>query len=130
MKECPNIDKNTLNVLKKMGVNYSPKNRAVIFYTVCIILRLFIAGLVYQFRYKKWLPYLFIIPCILVIYNISTNTYGRWWWSRPFHLLICILLFIVSIMVITGDISGKYLSYLLYLDVLVGFIHSLFITRC
>jgi len=130
MKKCPNIDKDTLNVLKKLGLNSSPKNRAIIFYFICIILRLFIAGVAYQYKNKQWLPYVVMFISLIVIYRLSNHILGRWWWSRPFHLLIVVLLLIVSILTIYNKIDGKYISYLLYLDVFGGFIHSLFITRC
>ena len=53
MKNCPNIDKNTLNIIKKIGLDSSIKNRAILFYSICVIVRLLIAGLEYQFRNKK-----------------------------------------------------------------------------
>jgi len=130
MKNCPNIDKDTLNNIKKMGLVPNVKNRAILFYSLCIILRLFIAGLAYQFKDSYWLPYLVIIICVFTGYRISRNLNGNEWWSRKFHLIIVILLCIVSVLIILKKVNGKYISYLLYLDVFVGFTHSLFITRC
>tara|TARA_B110000495_G_C22858210_1_gene500424 strand:+ start:62 stop:454 length:393 start_codon:yes stop_codon:yes gene_type:complete len=130
MKNCPNIDINTLNIIKKIGLDSSVKNRAILFYSICVIVRLLIAGLAYQFRNKTWLPYLVMVISTIVIYRLYNNLYGRWWWSRPFHLLMMILLFIASILTIYKYIDGKYISYLLYLDLFGGFIHSLFIKRC
>ena len=129
-KKCPNIDKDTLNALKKMNINPTTENRRVLFYTLCVILRLFIAGLAYQFKDNTWLPYIVLIISIYTIYRLSNNLYGKWWWSRPFHLFICILLVIVSLLIIFKKINGKYISYLLYIDVIGGFTHSLFIKRC
>lgn len=130
MKNCPNIDKNTLNIIKKIGLDSSIKNRAILFYSICVIVRLLIAGLAYQFRNKTWLPYIVIVISTIVIYRLYNNLSGRWWWSRPFHLLMVILLFITSILTIYKYIDSKYISYLLYIDVFGGFIHSMFIKRC
>jgi hypothetical protein len=130
MKGCPNIDNDTLNALKKMGIKPTIENRKRIFYTLCIVLRLFLAGLVYQLKNNIWLPYIILCISIYTIYRLTNNLYGKWWWSRPFHLLISCLLAIVSILVILKKVDGKYISYLLYLDVFGGFTQSLFIKRC
>jgi hypothetical protein len=102
----------------------------ILFYTLCIVLRLFIAGLAYHFRDSYWLPYLVLIISLYTGYRISKNLNGNEWWSRKFHLIITILLSIVSVLIILKKVDGKYISYLLYLDVFVGFTHSLLITRC
>ena len=130
MRNCPNIDKDTLNAVKKMGIVPNVKNRMILFYTLCIVLRLFIAGLAYHFRDSYWLPYLVLVIGLYTAYRIYKNLNGNEWWSRKFHLIIVILLCIVSVLIILKKVNGKYISYLLYLDVFVGFSHSLFITRC
>ena len=73
MKNCPNIDKDTLNVIKKIGLDSTPKNRAIIFYSICIVVRLLIASVAYQYKDKKWLPYLILIPSAIVIYRLYNN---------------------------------------------------------
>ena len=127
---CPNIDKDTLNAIKKMGLVPTVKNRMILFYTLCIVLRVFIAGLAYHFRDSYWLPYLVLIVSLYIGYRTSKNLNGNEWWSRKFHLIITILLSIVSVLIILNKVDGKYISYLLYLVVFVGFTQSLLITRC
>jgi len=128
--KCPNIDKDTLNAVKKIGLVPNVKNRMILYYTLCIVLRLFIAGLAYHFRDSYWLPYLVLIVSLYIGYRISKNLNGNEWWSRKFHLIITILLSIVSVLIILNKVDGKYISYLLYLVVFVGFTQSLLITRC
>ena len=128
--KCPNSDKDTLNAVKKMGLVPTVKNRMILFYTLCIVLRVFIAGLAYHFRDSYWLPYLVIVISLYTGYRISKNLNGNEWWSRKFHLMITMLLTIVSVLIILNKVDGKYISYLLYLDVFVGFTQSLLITRC
>ncbi len=130
MKQCPNIDKDTMKRLQSLNIQPNVHNRVVIFYTICIILRLLLAGLSYQLRDQLWLPYLTMIISGFVIYRLHDQLYGQWWWSRPFHFMIMILLFIVSILIIYKKVDSKYISYLLYVDVIGGFIHSLLIERC
>tara|TARA_B110000495_G_C22474337_1_gene293735 strand:+ start:125 stop:520 length:396 start_codon:yes stop_codon:yes gene_type:complete len=128
--KCPNIDNDTLEALKNMGINPSVKNRIRIYYTICIVLRLFIAGLAYQFKDTLWLPYITLIISMFTSYRLYNNLEGKQWWSRSFHFYICILLTIISTLIIFGYIRGEYISYLLYLDVIGGFTQSLFINRC
>ena len=127
---CPNIDKDTLSGFKNIGVKMNIENRKILFYTLCVVLRLFIAGLVYQLKDKNWLPYIIILFSSLIIYRLHDKIDGNFWWSRKFHLFICFSLIIVSVLKINGYISGEYLSYLLYIDVGFGFLHSLTIKRC
>jgi hypothetical protein len=127
---CPNIDKQTLSALQTLKLSTTPQNRKIIFYFVCVVLRLFIAGVAYQYRDSVWLPYVIILVCLPTIYRLYTQLEGNFWWSRKFHCFICSLLVISSLFVISGKLSGKYLSYLLYIDVMGGFLHSLMINRC
>jgi 1,4-dihydroxy-2-naphthoate octaprenyltransferase len=127
---CPNIDKDTLSGLKKIGIKMNIENRKILFYTLCVVLRLFIAGLVYQLKDKHWLPYIIILFSLLIIYRLHDKIDGNFWWSRKFHMFICFLLIVVSVLKINGYVDGKYLSYLLYIDVGFGFLHSLTIKRC
>lgn len=130
MKKCPNIDKNSIKFLKNIGMNPTIENRKIVFLTICIFVRLIIAGLAYQYRNKKWLPYLIIILCSFVIYHLYKTLNLNYWWSKKFHILICLLLIIVSILIILKKLDSKYISYLLYIDVIGGFMHSLLIKRC
>ena len=130
MKKCPNIDKNSIKFLKNIGMNPTIENRKIVFLTICIFVRLIIAGLAYQYRNKKWLPYLIIILCGFIIYNLYKTLNLNNWWSKKFHILINILLINVSILIIFKKLDSKYISYLLYIDVIGGFIHSLLIKRC
>ena len=129
-KNCPNIDKYTLSGLKNIGVKMNIENRKILFYTLCVVLRLFIAGLVYQLKDKHWLPYIIISFSLLIIYRLHDKIDGNFWWSRKFHMFICFLLIVVSVLKINGYVNGKYLSYLLYIDVGFGFLHSLTVKRC
>jgi hypothetical protein len=127
---CPNIDKDTLSGLKNIGVKMNIENRKILFYTLCIVLRLFVAGLVYQLKDKHWLPYIITSFSLLIIYRLHDKIDGNFWWSRKFHMFICFSLIFVSVLKINGYIGGEYLSYLLYIDVGFGFLHSLTIKRC
>ena len=130
MSRCPNIDKDTLQALKQLQLPTDPSNRALLFYSLCIVARVFIAGVAYQYRDSYLLPYVTFALSFLIGYRLYTRLDGPFWWSRRFHFGICILLCLTSVLVYMKYIPGDYLSYLLYLDVTVGFLHSLVIERC
>ena len=101
--KCPNIDKDTLNILKKISINPTINNRILIFYCICIIVRLLLAKLAYTYKDKYWLPYLTIMINVFIIYRLKKNLYGNWWWSRPFHLVISILFSVDHIPIILSS---------------------------
>tara|TARA_B110000208_G_C11711877_1_gene409616 strand:- start:918 stop:1310 length:393 start_codon:yes stop_codon:yes gene_type:complete len=130
MNNCPNIDKDTFNALIKLGIKPTIENRVRVFYTICIFARLLLAGSMYYLKDNKWLPYIILLISSFIIFRLSKNLNGKFWWSRKFHLLICILLAINSLLIIKTNKYREYISYLLYIDVFGGLIHSIFQTRC
>ena len=122
--KCPNIDIDTFKFLKKLNIEPTIENRKRVYYTICIFIRLTLAGIIYYLRNKKYLPYIIILLCLLTIYRLFKNLNGKFWWSRKFHVLICLLLIINSILIIKKNKYQKYISYLFYLDVLIPLIYS------
>ena len=128
--KCPNIDDDTINALIKLGIKPTIENRIRIFYTICIIARLLLAGSVYYLKDQKLLPYITLLISSLTVLRLSKNINGRFWWSRKFHILIAILLIINSILIIKFNKYKEYISFLLYIDVFGGLIQSIFKSRC
>lgn len=120
-----NCNKYSGGIFKKKG--YTLEQRKILFYTICIFVRLLLAGIVYHFSEKKELQYLLLITSFASIITINNkiNEGGCVWWNRHFHLFISIVLFICSILAIKNKLKNKkYLSYLFYLDVLFGLTNS------
>ena len=105
---------------------FSLTERKHLFYLVCILFRLFLAGVVYNFSDNKYVQYGVLFFSLIGIYLNYSKVNECVWWNRKFHLLIAISLFIVSLLTINKNIdSSKYMAYLLYMDVLFGFLYSL-----
>jgi hypothetical protein len=129
--KCPNSEPNTNKFLESIGIKPTPENRIRIFYTICIIVRLLIAGLALQLKDKVWLPYVVIVIALVTSFRLFQNLYGTWWWSTSYHLVISILLVVISFLLIIKKCNRpELISYLLYADVLGGFIQSLGVVRC
>ena len=128
---CPNYELNTNNFLESLGINPTPHNRSMIFYTICIMVRLLIAGIVLQLKNKYWIPYVVFIISLITSYRLFNNLRGDWWWSRSFHLIVSMLLLVISFLLIIKKLNkSELIAYLLYFDVIGGLIQSLGVTRC
>tara|TARA_B110000208_G_C11537750_1_gene346794 strand:- start:113 stop:505 length:393 start_codon:yes stop_codon:yes gene_type:complete len=128
---CPNYELNTNKFLESLGIKPTPMNRTRIFYTICIMVRLLIAGIVLQLKNKVWLPYVVFIISLITSYRLFKNLRGNWWWSRSFHLIVSMLLVLISFLLIIKKLNNpELIAYLLYFDVLGGLIYSLGVTRC
>tara|TARA_B110000208_G_scaffold186658_1_gene243509 strand:- start:4094 stop:4483 length:390 start_codon:yes stop_codon:yes gene_type:complete len=123
--QCPNIDNDTYNFLKSISISPTPENRKRIFYTICIFIRLTLAGIIYYLKDNKYLPYITLVISSLTIYRLSKNLNGNFWWSRKFHVLINVLLIINSLIILKTNKYKEYISYLLYIDVLGGIMKSI-----
>lgn len=140
MNTCPNNNKIFDNFLFNSGLIDNTLNdtekayqRRRVYYTICITLRLFLAGLLLQLKDKKWLPY---ITAIISLYAVISLGFFRkqdnQWWSNNFQLLIAILMFIASILLIFNvNIIPTYsLSLIFFISIFGGIFQSLLIQSC
>ena len=140
MNTCPNNNKIFDNFLFNSGLIDNTLNdtekayqRRRVYYTICITLRLFLAGLLLQLKDKKWLPY---ITAIISLYALISLGFFRkqdnQWWSNNFQLLIAILMFIASILLIFNvNIIPTYsLSLIFFISIFGGIFQSLLIQSC
>jgi hypothetical protein len=111
-------------IFEKMG--YSMLQKRDLFYTICIFIRLLMAGTVYNYSKNKYIQYAVIFFSIISTYLNYTKLNECVWWSRKFHLIIAFILLVVSLQIIFKKIKNtKLMAYLLYIDVLFGIVHTL-----
>lgn len=131
---CPNGDPNFNKTLAKMlGREPTVNDRNIIFYTVCILLRLSIASFLLIFRDQSWIPYVFLLGSSLAILNFSQqNLDGPQWWSKRFQFGIAILIFIVALIQIIckNCINTAILPSIFFISIAAGFIQSLIVKKC
>lgn len=122
---------NNGGAVMKMG--YSPQQRKLFFYLICIWLRLLIAYSVYKFYNRKELYYLIPIIAVYSIYlnvtqSLKDNAKKKCvWWSRHFHIINGLIILAVSLFKISlfNMHQNKIISLLLVGDVLFGILTSL-----
>jgi hypothetical protein len=126
-------------MIKEGGIfnKYSSKTRMLLFYCICIWVRLFIAFTIYKYSNNKILLYLILLFSIISIYLNFSKLNEKVWWSRLFHGIISVLLLVFAIIIILRKNNlvlinsifknNKILSYLIVIDILFGFFYSLYI---
>jgi len=133
---CPNSDPTFDSFLFNAGLIDPnapdiPYQRRRIYYTICIMFRLFLAGLVYQLKDKHYVHLLLGVAAILSIINLYpklNNT--RQWWSVKYQFFIAVILLVSSILVHLGKIRSDILPLILYASVLGGIIISFSVKSC
>jgi hypothetical protein len=133
---CPNSDPSFDKMLFNSGLidpNASdiPYQRRRMYYTICILFRLFLAGLVYQLKDKSYIPFIvgiFSILAILNLYPKLDNT--RQWWSVKYQFAISVILLVSSVLVYYKLIRSDIIPLALYASVIGGILISLTVKSC
>jgi hypothetical protein len=106
--------------------NQTSNTRALLFYGICIWVRLALVFLVYKYAKNKTLLYSLLAISFISIYLNFSKIHETVWWSRYVHGIDSIILFIVCLLAINNKINKKSVSYVLLWDVLFGIIYSLY----
>ena len=136
---CPNNNKIFDKMLFKSVLIYDNLSdvdkayqRRRVYYTICIMIRLVIAGLVLQLKDKEFMPYIIGIISIYPIISLGFyRTEDNQWWSNKFQLAISIALFISCLLIILKTQIPTYIpSLILFISVFGGVFQSLLIPSC
>ena len=140
MSSCPNNNKVFDSFLfdsglidKNLNSTQKAYERRRVYYTICVMLRLALAGLLLQLKDKVWIPY--IVAFASLYSSISLLFFRKQdsqWWSNKFQATMSILLLIASILCIF-KISGfptYSLSLLFFISIFGGIFQSLINPSC
>lgn len=105
---------------------YTEKQKLLIFSFMCVPFRIAL-GLIIWFvsqidkEAEQTIASLVLIFSLIgIINNFRCLQDKTVWWSRPFHLISSIAMFIVSSFVLDDKVDGKWLAILLWIDVSIG----------
>jgi hypothetical protein len=135
MGECtnsdPNFDKVMTNFFDITAKDY-PSKRKMVYYGICIWVRLALYTYIYKHKDEKYIPYVVGALAIGTIMNLqsSITNPGKQWWSKRFDLGIAVALLISTVLVIMEKIDPIVMPLLLYTSLLGGIITSFFIKFC
>ena len=135
MTFCPNnniIFDNFFSHLIDKNLDEAYQRRRI-YYTICVLLRFALAGLVLQLKDTIWLHYVIsIISLYSAINLIFFRQEDNQWWSNKYQAVISLLLFISSLLIIlkVNFVPTYILSLLLFVSVLGGLFQSLLFPSC
>ena len=124
MSKCVQNDSGVLK--EKYNLNYN--QRRMLFYGLCIWVRLGLVYLSYKMYNTKWFLYVaLIVSGIALLRNANRIDKDHCvWWSRRFHYMNLWIILCVSIIQLTTGDRKKIISILLLIDVLFGILYSFF----
>jgi hypothetical protein len=113
---------------KSLFANLSKSHRQLLFYGVCIWVRLFIIYCIYKFWNNRNFRIIFIGILLASIWRLLSTIDQNVWWSKRFHLVIAsILVFFFFTSLFISDTKLKYsVVFILILDLIVGITVSFF----
>ena len=104
--------------------NVSIKNRKLLFYGICIWIRLAIAIGAYKLKDKEWFPYIVALVCLMSIYWVKFDKDDCVWWSRKIHYIMICLILLTSIFQVVTKKKTVIIPLLLLLDLIIGIVSS------
>jgi len=133
---CPNNDPRFDAFLFKSGLidPESPDTayqRRRVYYTICIMLRLLLAGLVFQLKDHEYIPFIVGLAAILTIVNLYPRINStRQWWSIKYQFFISLILLLSCVLVYFKKIRSDIIAFILYASVIGGVALSFFVKSC
>lgn len=104
--------------------NLSKTQRMILFYGVCIWVRLLLILLLWRYWSNLWIRVLFLIFLVLSCWRLYTTLDENVWWSKKIHLLTCIISIILVMSMQTS--LKQFVIFILLLDLGFGIISSIY----
>lgn len=98
---------------------YTPQSRALLFYGICVPIRLTVAALAPHIPYRL----LLMLACIGIVLNVkrAVNRSSHKWWNSAYHAITAGTVALMSL----TNADRTYITVVLVLDVLEGLSDSL-----
>lgn len=116
--------------------NYSNQQRKRIFYFICIPSRILLALLIFYLLQLEQKELELSILSLIIIFSTYTIINGltcfknKVWWNRSFEMIVALTLIILSSIILSNNdhlqFEKKYIAIPLFIDIIFGFILSLF----
>ena len=113
-----NCKKEDLGGVKNLGV--SVKNRKLLFYGICIWIRLGLVYFAYILRKRVWFPYFALGIGLFSLYTIKFDKDECVWWSRKMHQIILCIILLASIYQVISKDKRPIISILILIDLILG----------
>ena len=95
------------------------------------MLRLLLAGLVFQLKDHEYIPFIVGLAAILTIVNLYPRINStRQWWSIKYQFFISLILLLSCVLVYFKKIRSDIIAFILYASVIGGVVLSFFVKSC
>lgn len=105
--------------------NLTLTQRKLLFYIICIPLRLLIAYMAYKLADKTWFYVLIVIATGIMLNKAKYDKTECVWWKRSVHENITTIIFVTAIIQLLTKNRKPIIAALLLADVTFGFISSI-----
>jgi hypothetical protein len=135
--ECPNDDPYftrtmyRIGLLKKgMTAEEIANRRRLIFYCVCVVVRLILIMVVYKLRNSVVVQVLVMLGALIGVVNLGGRYEGNQWWSKKFQLLMSCIIVILVVLTYLKDVESWTIPLAMACSLMGGVLQSFMIHFC
>lgn len=135
--ECPNDDPYFTRTMYRIGLlrrGMTAKDivnrRRVIYYCVCVVIRLMIIAVVYKMRDNIIVQGLVMVGALMGVVNLGRRYEGNQWWSKKFQLLMSCIIIILVILTYLKYVNSWTIPLAMAVSLAGGLLQSFMIRFC
>ena len=134
---CPNDDPYFIRTMYRIGLlrrgmtaEDIVNRRRVIYYCVCVVIRLTIIAVVYKLRDNVIVQGLVMAGALMGVVNLGGRYEGNQWWSKKFQLLMSCIIVILVILTYLKYVKSWTIPLAMAVSLAGGLLQSFMIRFC
>jgi hypothetical protein len=135
--ECPNDDPYFTRTMYRIGLLRRgmtaveiANRRRVIYYCVCVVIRLTLIAVVYKLRDSIIVQGLVMVGALIGVVNLGGRYEGNQWWSKKFQLLMSCIIVIMVILTYLKYVKSWTIPFAMAVSLVGGVLQSFMIRFC
>lgn len=134
---CPNDDPYFTRTMYRIGLlrrgmtaQDIVNRRRVIYYSVCVVIRLMLIAVVYKLRDSVIVQGLVMAGALMGVVNLGGRYEGNQWWSKKFQLLMSCIIVILVILTYLKYVKSWTIPLAMAVSLAGGLLQSFMIRFC
>lgn len=135
--ECPNDDPYFTRTMYRIGLlrrgmtaEEIANRRRVIYYCVCVVIRLTLIAVVYKLRDSIIVQDLVMVGALIGVVNLGGRYEGNQWWSKKYQLLMSCIIVIMVILTYLKYVKSWTIPFAMAVSLVGGVLQSFMIRFC
>ncbi len=135
--ECPNDDPYFTRTMYRIGLlrrgmtaEEIANRRRVIYYCVCVVIRLTLIAVVYKLRDSIIVQGLVMVGALIGVVNLGGRYEGNQWWSKKYQLLMSCIIVIMVILTYLKYVKSWTIPFAMAVSLAGGVLQSFMIRFC